>query len=284
MEHQYSCFAVDTQSRLAHYPNLDTSGAVLHIRHCTGCCMSLGSFLTSTRKNAITSRKITKTLAMDPLCLSVGLAGLLPLIASAITASKKYTDSVRSARKSIATLVVELEALQSNVANLHDLLKGDSFEGSDVRFQNSSVLLACCAACEAKLRSLCKRLGQEANENRSRFLWPFSEKEHQKTIQEFRNFSNWMQFALSVDGCRLLSRTSDDVLKLMGRQLEQFRTIQTLEADTLRILDFVEDQKRAIQVDAERQNRSSLLDWVSTLKHYQKHQLIQASRAPNTGT
>jgi hypothetical protein len=220
---------------------------------------------------------------MDPLSLSIGLAGILPLITKAITTSKEYIDSVRSAKTSIATFVIELEALQFNVANLHDLLKGDSFNDTAVRFHKSSVLLTCSAACEAKLRSLCERMDQEANRKRNRFLWPFTEKEHEKTIQELRDFTNWMKFALSVDGCRLLSRTSDDVLKLMGQQLEQFRTIQTLEAKTLRILDIVKEQKLVIQANIEQEARKSILDWISTLKHYQKHQLVQASRAQNTG-
>ncbi|KAJ5613106.1 ankyrin [Penicillium lagena] len=220
---------------------------------------------------------------MDPLSLSIGLAGILPLIASVITTSKEYIDTVRSARKSITTLIIELEALQSNVVNLHGLLKGDLLNDSPLRFHESSVLLTCSASCEETLRSLCQRLGQEPNGKLGRFLWPFTEKEIQKTVQELRNFTNWMHFALSVDGCRLLSQTSDDVLKLMGEQLEQFRTIQTLEADTLQILDLVKDQKRATQVNIERETRKSILNWISTSKHYQKHQLIQASRTQNTG-
>jgi hypothetical protein len=220
---------------------------------------------------------------MDPLSLSLGIAGILPLIAKAIIASKEYIDSVRSAKTSIVAFVSELEALQFNVANLHDLLKGDSFNHNAVRFHKSSVLLTCSAACEIKLRSLCERMDQEAKKRRTRFLWPFTEKEHEKAIQELRNFTNWMNFALSVDGCRLLSQTSDHVLKMMGRQLEQFRTIQTLEAKTIQILDVVKEQKLAIQVNTEREARKSILDWISTLKHYQKHQLIQASRAQNTG-
>jgi hypothetical protein len=221
---------------------------------------------------------------MDPLSLSLGIAGILPLIATAITTSKEYIDNVRSARKSIATLINELEALQANVTNLHELLKGDALNDNAVRFHKSSVLLTCSSACEAKLRALCKKLGQEGKGRRSRLLWPFTEKDYQKTIQELRNFSNWMQFALSVDACRLLSRTSDDVLKLMAQQLEQFRTVQALEADTLRILDIVTDQKRVIQNSIERDTRKSILDWISPSKYYQKHRLIQASRAQNTGT
>jgi hypothetical protein len=220
---------------------------------------------------------------MDPLSLSLGIAGILPLIATAITTSKEYIDNVRSARQSIATLITELEALQANVTNLQELLKGDALSDNAVRFNKSSVLLTCSSACKVKLRSLCKKLSQEGKGKRSRLLWPFTEKDYQKTIQELRNFSNWMQFALSVDGCRLLARTSDDVLKLMGQQLEQFRTVQALEADTRRLLEVVTDQKRVVQNNIERETRKSMLDWVSTLKHYQKHRLIQASRARNTG-
>ncbi|KAF3387434.1 Ankyrin-3 [Penicillium rolfsii] len=221
---------------------------------------------------------------MDPLSLSLGIAGILPLIATAITTSKEYINNVRSARQSIATLINELEALQANVTNLHELLKGDTFNENAIRFNKSSVLLTCSAACEAKLKSLCQRLGQEGKGERSRLLWPFTEKDYQKTIQELRNFSSWMQFALSVDGCRLLSRTSDDVLKLMALQLEQFRTVQALEEDTLQILKLVTHQKRVIQNNFERETRKNILDWISTSKHYQKHRLIQGSRVQNTGT
>ncbi|KAK4865724.1 hypothetical protein LT330_009157 [Penicillium expansum] len=221
---------------------------------------------------------------MDPLSLSLGIAGVLPLIASAVLTSKKYVQTVRSARTSIAALIFELEALGSTVEDLQDLLKGESLKGSAVRFHGSSVLLTCSAACEAKLRALCKTLDQQSKGKARRLLWPFTEKEHQKTIQDIRNFTNWMQFALSVDGCRILSQTSNDVLKLMGQQLEQFNTIQTLEADTLRILDLVQEQKHTIQVNSKRETRREILNWISSLKHHRKHQLIQASRARNTGT
>ncbi|KAJ7284859.1 hypothetical protein C8J57DRAFT_1289674 [Mycena rebaudengoi] len=219
---------------------------------------------------------------MDPLSLSLGIAGILPLIASAIFSVQEYVDAVRAAKKSIADLITELEALQYSLTNLHELLKGNALNGSGVRFHKTSVLLSCSAACEAKLRSLCKKLGRKAD-GRSHFLWPFTEKEHQKTIQELRNFTNWMQFALSVDNCRLLSQTSDDVLKLMSQQLDQFQAVQSLEVDTIQILDLVEEQKRVMQDSLERETRRSILDWISVTKYHQKHQLIQTSRARDTG-
>ncbi|KAJ5281960.1 ankyrin [Penicillium angulare] len=220
---------------------------------------------------------------MDPLSISLGIAGVLPLIAGAITTAKEYIDNVKCAKESIATLVIELEALQSNVENLHDLLKGDSIRTSSIQFQESSVLRTCSAACETRLRSLCKKLAKDANRKGSRLLWPFTEKEYQKLIQEIRNFTNWMGFALSIEGCRLLSRTSDDVLELMGQQLEQFRTIQTVEAHTAQILDFVEEQRHTNKVNIEKEAKISIFNWISNGKHDQKHQLVQSSRVQNTG-
>ena len=82
------------------------------------------------------------------------------------------------------------------------------------------------------MKSLRKKLGQVSDSRTSRYLGPLNEKEHQKTVQELRVFAQWMQFALSVDGCSLLSRTSDDVLEILEQQLESFRALQALEDTT----------------------------------------------------
>lgn len=134
--------------------------------------------------------QIYSALKMDPLSLSLGIAGILPLVAKAIVTSKQYIQTVRSAKKLIATIIFELEALQSTLKDLLDLLEGDKLNDKSVRFHQSSVLLTCSAACEAKLRSLCKALSQELNRKTTRLLWPFTEKEHQKTGTEMRNFTN----------------------------------------------------------------------------------------------
>jgi hypothetical protein len=220
---------------------------------------------------------------MEAISLAVGLGEILPLIASAISTAKEYIDTVRSARKSIAALINELEVLQANVKNLHSLLKGDAFTERSVHFDENSVLLTCSAACEAKLQSLCKTLKQEAKGKVNRLLWPFTQKEYQKAIQDLRSFTNWMQFALSIDGCRVLSQTSSDVLKLMGQQLESFKATQTLQMGTLQIIEILKEQKLTDEVKVEQETRKSILNWISTSKHYQKHQLIQASRAQETG-
>lgn len=184
---------------------------------------------------------------MDPLSLSFGIAGILPLITKAIFGAKSYMDSVRTRKESIITLITELEALQSNIANLEAFLKSETLTNTHVIFSENSVLMSCRTACEAKLQSLCNRLGQEANGKRSRFLWPFSEKEHRKAVQELRNFTTWIRFALSVDGCRLLSRASDDMLKIMSTQLDQFNLTKSTHETTSQICNAVQHQKKIIQ-------------------------------------
>lgn len=144
--------------------------------------------------------------------------------------------------------------------------------------------MSCRTACEAKLQSLCNRLGKEANGKRSRFLWPFSEKEHQKAVQELRNFTTWIQFALSVDGCKLLSRASDDMLKIMSTQLDQFNLAKSTHETTSRIDNAVQDQKKVLQDSSDREARRIILDWVSSVNYSQKHWELQSSRTKDTGT
>ncbi|KXX73563.1 Vegetative incompatibility protein HET-E-1 [Madurella mycetomatis] len=219
---------------------------------------------------------------MDPASLAIGVAGILPLITKAICSAKAYIDAVGRAREAAAALITVLEALQLNISNLHALLKSTSLCKDDLRFHQTSVLLSCSTACEAKLRALCRKLSNQDNGRIGVCLWPFSEKEHQKTLQELQTFTNWMQFALSIDGCRLLSRTADDVLELMGRQLGQFKLLQSVEENTSVTLNIVQAQNKLFQ-DAE--ERSKILGWLSTPRHYmyQKHQALQSSRTRDTG-
>lgn len=222
---------------------------------------------------------------MDPASLALGFAGILPLIAKAICSAKAYIDAVGRAREAAAGLVTELEALQSNISNLHVFLKSPSLSKGDLRFHQTSVLLSCSTACEARVRALCRKLSDQDNGRIGLLLWPFSEKEHKKTLQELQSFTNWIQFALSIDGCRLLSRTADDVLELMGRQLEQFKLLQSVDENTSATLNIVQDQKKLLQDAEERERRRKILDWLSTPGHYmyQKHQALQSSRARDTG-
>lgn len=219
---------------------------------------------------------------MDPLSLTFGIAGLLPLVAKAITSAKDYAHGVRTAKEAIAALITELEALQFSLTNLQRFLQSFGDAPDNLRFEHSSVLVTCTAACKTKLVSLCQKLGDTAS-LRGRLLWPFSEKEHQKAVQELRNFTTWMHFALTIDGCRLLSQTSDDVLRVLAQQLDHFKATQSVAETVTQISSSLKEQTLLLETSREQQKRKQILDWISTTKYYQKHQALRASRAQNAG-
>jgi hypothetical protein len=221
---------------------------------------------------------------MDPFSITVGVAGLVALVAQTLSIAKDYLSSIKHKKELAITLVTELEALQFNLSSLDAFLGSDSVRAQALAFERTSVLLSCTSACKDKLKSLCKKLGQVGESRTSRYLWPLSEKEHQKTLQELRAFSQWMQFALSLDGCSLLSRTSDDVLKIMGQQLEWFKSVQAFEDKTLQLQQAVADQTRLLQDDYNGKTRHDILSWISKLDHGRKHHTIRSPRVQDTGS
>ncbi|OAA63782.1 ankyrin repeat-containing domain protein [Cordyceps fumosorosea ARSEF 2679] len=220
---------------------------------------------------------------MDPLSISFGIVGVLPLIAKAITTARSYIQSVAGAEKMITALILELEVLQGAIRKLDALLRSEALGDDDLKFDQTSVLLSCSAAIEAKLQELVGKLTHESSGRKlgaRRLLWPLSEKEHQKTLAELRSLSGWVQFALSVDGCRLLARTSEKVVEVLAGQLEQFQAMRRLDTATTEMLGAVRKQAAV----AEREGRGRILDWLSTARYDARHAILRRERAKNTGS
>ncbi|KAJ6789664.1 hypothetical protein PWT90_08678 [Aphanocladium album] len=221
---------------------------------------------------------------MDPLSISFGIAGVVPLIATIIKTAHQYVNAVAGAQKMIAALILELQVLQGAVAKLDQLLVSSDLAEADLKFDQTSVLPSCTAAIKTKLQELFRKLDHDANRKMGRFLWPLTEKEHQKTVAELRNFSTWIQFSLSVDGCRLLAQTSDSVVAVLEQQLKQFDALRRLDATTKELVGAVQKQTRVLEDSAKAESRKKLLDWISTAKHDARHVILQRSRAKNTGS
>jgi len=218
---------------------------------------------------------------MDPFSLTVGIAGLTGLVATSIAFARNYLSAVKNGKESIRILVTELEVLQANLTNLDAFLKSAS--AKDLTFEPTSVLRSCTMICEVSLKTLCKKLGQVGESKTSRYLWPLSENEHQKTMQDLRNFARWIQFALSIDGCSLLSRTSDDVLKVLEGQLKNFNTLQTLEKTTSQLNEAVQYQSQMVEDDKIARMKDLILSWISETDSEQKHHSVRQPRVKGTG-
>lgn len=220
---------------------------------------------------------------MDPLSLALSLAGIIPLVASALKYARDYRHAVVNRRESIADLVAELKILDSGVRQLQRFLDNESLRQRRVKFSDTSVLRSCCATCEVKLRDLCGKLAREGKSRFSQYVWPLTEEEHRKTLHSIRNFATWMQFALTVEGCALLAHGSEELLKLLARQLEQFQAIDSIQLNVQEIRDAVGAQTHLLESSKEQEDRRELLDWISTTVHDQKHLRLQATRSANTG-
>ena len=218
---------------------------------------------------------------MDPFSLAVGIAGLAGLDTTTIKYARSYISATKSGKDSIAALITELEALQANLNSLESFLRSAS--AKDISFQPASVLQSCRTTCEASLKLLCKKLDQVSGSKTSRLLWPLSEKEHQKTMQDLRNFSHWIQFALSIDGCRLLSQTSDDVSKILESQLKGLRALQTLQETASTLNDDVQLHIQVVQGERSERTRDHILSWISTTDHGQKHNSVGLPRVEERG-
>ncbi|TDZ31039.1 hypothetical protein C8035_v001901 [Colletotrichum spinosum] len=135
---------------------------------------------------------------MDPVSLSLAIAGLLPVLGKAIKQVQALYSNVNRAKESIKQLMDELNALQGNLSSLNDLLESDAVKAEGIKFDKSSVLMSCSVACNVNLESLCKTLEKYAGSRTWRTAWPVLEKECKDSLQTLRNFAFWIQLALSV--------------------------------------------------------------------------------------
>lgn len=218
---------------------------------------------------------------MDPLSIGFGVAGLVPLVASAIKLAKNYWAGVRGAKEKVAALIIELEALQSNLNALQALLDSSGPHSRFPAYDQSSVLISCSTACRVKLEALVKKLDRPglAKGRTSILKWPFEEREHKDTISELHSLTAWMQFSLSIGGYRLLSSSSAEVLETLREQLRHFDEIKENQIGLRRDLE----HQRNVSQDSRRE-KQDLLDWLSVLNIQAQHDKIQGARTQNTGS
>ena len=135
---------------------------------------------------------------MDPFSLAVGISGIVALTAQTLKLTRTYFHGVRTSSKAAASLAKELETLQSTLARLEEFLRSE--DAKRHTFSGTSVLVSSTGACQSKLKLLYAKLNAVGSSRLSRALWPLNEKEHQQSVGELRSFSQWIQFALTIDG------------------------------------------------------------------------------------
>ena len=218
---------------------------------------------------------------MDPFSLAVGITGLVSLAGKTLKVVETYIHDVRHGKDAAAELLKELNVLTFNLLRLDEFLQTEN--ETIQSFDDTSVLVTSTVACRNKLNLLHDKLSKRSKSLTNRLQWPFDAKEHYKTIQELRAFAQWIQFALTIDGCTLLSKTSAGVLQTLKSQLEGFRLLQRIDDQTQLIQKSLVEHAQALKDDRASEERERILNWISTFKHEQKHYAIRMPRIAGTG-
>ncbi|KAL8969919.1 MAG: hypothetical protein Q9183_001762 [Haloplaca sp. 2 TL-2023] len=215
---------------------------------------------------------------MDPLSIIAALLAIVATTTHAVRFAKDRLKKVRQAKEAAGDLLDLLEALRSSLEALKKFLRAESRQS----FSSTSALFTYTRSCGFKLNALCQKL-KETEKHRFQFQWPLSTNDQSDTLQELRDIVQWIQFAISIDGMTILSKTSNDVIEILSHQLQTIRLIHKLDQRTeasFRAFVNIEDRLAASDEVLRRKN---VLDWLSKISQQEKHDSIRALHTHGTG-
>ena len=197
----------------------------------------------------------------DPFSLATGIAGLISLSLEVTKIAQQYIQGVRHSSKDIDDFLQELAALTDVLRQLDAFLKKD--EAGARLFDQTSVLVKTYKACRSSLEKTRSALQSRVNEHRllKALTWPFVGKEHQEVISAILRWIHTFQFALTIDGCVLLCKASNEVSAILTNQLK------TLD-ETKKIAHVVPGLLRSTEKATD--SLSEVLNAVSSLAEIQK--------------
>lgn len=155
----------------------------------------------------------------DPFSLVTGLAGLISLSLEVTKIAQQYIQGVRNSSKDIEDFLQELAALTDVLRQLDAFFNKD--EAGKRSFDQTSVLVKTYKACRSSLEKTRSTLQRRVNEHKflKALTWPFVGKEHQQIIITILHWIHTFQFALTIEGCVLLSKTAGEVSEILNNQL-----------------------------------------------------------------
>ncbi|KAF1956811.1 hypothetical protein CC80DRAFT_504610 [Byssothecium circinans] len=156
---------------------------------------------------------------MDPFSVTAGVAGLLSLAIQLATVSAKYGNNCVKGQS--YDFIFELNTLVDVLRRLQQFL---DFPDTSTIFNQVSVLTSTNTRCATMLRDFLNKLQKTVKEsNRAKraidkLLWPMTEKEHIQAMEEIHRYTQTFNFALTIAGCSLLSKSSSEVIATLQQQ------------------------------------------------------------------
>ncbi len=198
---------------------------------------------------------------VDPLSLATGIAGLISLSLEVTKIAHQYIHGVRNSSKHIEDFLQELAALADVLRQLESFLKKD--KAGERSFDQTSVLVKTYEACRSSLEKTRSTLQRRINEHKllKALTWPFVGKEHQQVTSAILRWVHTFQFALTIDGCVLLSKTTGEVSAILNYQLETLDETKKIAHIVPGLLQSTEQASNSI---------NQVLNAVSSLAEVQK--------------
>ena len=219
---------------------------------------------------------------MDPLSAAASVTAVLTILVQTIGFSKRYIDAMRKSGNTASLMIEELETLSSTLRRLRDFLEGESSQVK--QFSQTSLLISRMNACRSRLQVMNYKLEKVASSLIKQMTWPLSEKEHREALQEFRAFSQWIQFSLSIDASILLSNNSEDISRMLNAQLKNIQQLEHLESLTSSVESRLRIQETLIEDGRQEEEHKQLMGWLSNYDYEKKHIEVRAPRVSGTGT
>ena len=197
----------------------------------------------------------------DPFSLATGIAGLINLSLEVTNIAHQYIQGVRNSSKDIENFLQELAALTDVLRKLDAFLKKD--EAGKRSFDQTSVLVKTYKACRSSLEKTRSTLQRRVNEHKflKALTWPFVGKEHQQIIVTTLHWTHTFQFALTIEGCVLLSKTAGEVSETLSNQLKLLEETKKIANSLPCLLESTEKASNSIH---------GVLSAISSLAELQK--------------
>ncbi|KAJ9149081.1 Zinc finger, ZZ-type [Pleurostoma richardsiae] len=226
---------------------------------------------------------------MDPLSLAASIAGFISLGIEITKIISDYTASVNHAEEESQELETELSALVGSLQALERFLK--DHEDSTRPFRESAVLVNATLSCDSFLDHLKTTLGKFMEARRKKgwcrkLTWPLKKGRHTQTISTIQRFTQVFSLSITVDGCKLLAKTAEEVAILNQGQLSSSQAMEeiTVLVKDLRLIDQQLLGKTTVVEQTQKgHEQERLLEWLSSSDLSIKHNAAIKMREPGTG-
>ena len=250
---------------------------------------------------------------MDGVSVASSIAGLVTLALQVGGTIAIYVNAIRERSKNVKELQDELLLLGEVLSNLRDFINNRAADGQS--FDSFSVLSKAIRDCRQRIERIGDRLKPPPDAGRiaraiDQLRWPFEQREVMQMVENLRRYGQTFQFAFTIEGFNLLSKSSDDATKGLQEMLEMSRKISELSAQMG--LSTEESSKRALQIEQiialvpllaqtamdvseishaarlaelrEQERRTTdISDWLAPISSLHKHRDLQVRRAKGTG-